>query len=286
MSQTPRTRPTIRRVPTGGDPATSMTGPPAERGDYTEERAEPRPRSADYGDYGDYADERAYRPQRMQPRRDSFPIVLAGMLGALVVGVMIVAYLIASNSNKSNTSPGTGPVSQGVPTLAPAAASSPAGSSGGKDVATATATGPDNRLGTVLPSEGQVHVKESTPITYQSYPPSSGTHYGKTADYGFKDLEAPEGQLVHNLEHGAIVIYYKPGTQVDVLQELRDVYANFPPAKYGKVKMVITPYSNPKMQTPIEIASWTRVQPFASFDRDGLLKFYQANVDKGPEDVP
>ncbi len=283
MSQTPRTRPTIRRVPTGSDPATNMTDAPAEEGDYTEESAELQRKSADYGDYGD---ERAYRSQMTQPRRDSFPIVLTGILGAMVVGVMIAAYLIASSGNRSNTgqSAGTNSVSQGVPTLAPAAASSPAGSSGGKDAA--TATGPDNRLGTVLPSEGQTHVKDSTPIAYQSYPPSSGTHYGKTADYGFKDQEVLEGQLVHNLEHGAIVIYYKPGIQADVLQELRDVYANFPPAKYGKVKMVITPYSNPKMQTPIEIASWMHVQPFASFARDGLLKFYQANVDKGPEDVP
>src|SRR5438309_2317586 len=95
MSQTPRTRPTIRRVPARRDPATNVMDPPAEGGDYAEDRAESQPRSADYGDYGDSGngDERAYRPERTQLKRDSSPIVFTGILGAMVVGVMIATYL-------------------------------------------------------------------------------------------------------------------------------------------------------------------------------------------------
>lgn len=135
-----------------------------------------------------------------------------------------------------------------------------------------------------MPEEGKDHVAEGSVITYKSSPPSSGTHYGSTAPYGLSDKEIAEGMLVHSLEHGVIVLYYKPGLPDKVLQDLRDAYSSLPPAKYGKVKLVITPY--PKLQTPLVLAAWGRVLPFTEFNYDKVRAAYQALVDKGPEDVP
>lgn len=141
-----------------------------------------------------------------------------------------------------------------------------------------------NLPGTPVPDEGKSHVPESEAITYKNYPPSSGTHYDSTAEYGFSDKEIAEGKLVHDLEHGAVVLYYKPDLPPDVVSNLRQAYDKLPAAKYGKVKLVITPYA--KLQTPLAMATWTRVQSFSEFNFDQIKAFYQALVDKGPEDVP
>ena len=61
--------------------------------------------------------------------------------------------------------------------------------------------------GTPMPSEGNKHVSAGEVITYTNYPPSSGTHYDATAQYGFSAVEIPEGQIVHSMEHGAVVLY-------------------------------------------------------------------------------
>lgn len=139
-----------------------------------------------------------------------------------------------------------------------------------------------------VPIEGRDHVPAGQAIQYRSYPPASGTHYGVWADYGFYDREVPEGEWVHNLEHGAVVVLYKctggPTSCPDLVNQLKEVYATFPPGKYGKVKMVITPYT--KMENPITLVAWGWRLRLDRFDRDRMLQFYRAHVDRGPEDVP
>jgi len=58
------------------------------------------------------------------PRRDPFPIIIAGIFGLLVVGLLVLVYLFSSNSNNNNTAgavPTTPPSSSGqtVATVAP-----------------------------------------------------------------------------------------------------------------------------------------------------------------------
>jgi hypothetical protein len=47
---------------------------------------------------------------------------------------------------------------------------------------------------------------------------------------------------------------------------------------------VIAP--DPKIKTPFATLAWTWLDELPSFDRDRLLRFYRAHVDRGPEDVP
>lgn len=79
MSQNPRTRPPARR-PTNAAPPP----PPPQRA----QRAQ-RPRRDDY----------YYAPPR---RSDPFPIVMGAIIGALVVGLLVMIYLFMSNNNNSN----------------------------------------------------------------------------------------------------------------------------------------------------------------------------------------
>ena len=60
------------------------------------------------------------------------------------------------------------------------------------------------------PSEGQSHLANGTMFTnYKSVPPTSGPHWETPADPRFYDQPIPLAQVVHNLEHGQIVIYYQ-----------------------------------------------------------------------------
>jgi hypothetical protein len=68
------------------------------------------------------------------------------------------------------------------------------------------------------------------------------------------------------------------------VKQLRALYTTFPRAKNGKVKMVVSP--DPKITSPIAILAWTWIDELPRIDRDRLLRFYRAHVDRGPEDVP
>jgi hypothetical protein len=99
------------------------------------------------------------------------------------------------------------------------------------------------------------------------------------------DQELPPELWVHNLEHGGIVILYRCETPCkELVQQLTDAYRSFPKSKHGHVKLVIAPYR--KLKTRLAILAWTWIDELAEFDREQLLRFYQAHIDRGPEDVP
>lgn len=201
----------------------------------------------------------------------------------LIAGIALVFFLLQSSGIKPAANSGTIPLATANTEGSRNAGANSSPTTTASQLSTSSSSGTP-LPGTAVPEEGKDHVAEGSVITYKSSPPSSGTHNGSTAPYGFSDKEIAEGMLVHSLEHGAIVLYYKPGLPDKVLQDLRDVYSSLPPAKYGKVKLVITPYL--KLQTPLVLAAWGRVLPFTEFNYNKVRAAYQALVDKGPEDVP
>jgi len=114
-------------------------------------------------------------------------------------------------------------------------------------------------------------------------PPASGTHYPSPTAAGFYPNALPEGTFVHNLEHGYIVILYKPTVDAATMQQLKQAVQDFPKSKFGTIKLVISPYD--KMDTPITALAWDWKMPLDAFNRDQLVQFYSAHVDRGPEDL-
>jgi len=74
-------------------------------------------------------------------------------------------------------------------------------------------------------NQGQEHINPGqTHIAYNSNPPTSGPHYPNPANCGIYDQSLPDEELVHNLEHGGIVIEYNcPDACPDLVQQLKDV---------------------------------------------------------------
>jgi len=140
-------------------------------------------------------------------------------------------------------------------------------------------------LGVAVADEGQQHVDEGSQIDYKTWPPASGPHYPRPGDYGFHDQPLAAGYWVHDLEHGAIVVLYNcPQDCPQIKDQLRNAMDQFPKAKYGRVKLVAVPDN--KITTPLVALAWDRKLELQDFDRDQLLAFYNAYVDRGPEDVP
>jgi hypothetical protein len=133
-------------------------------------------------------------------------------------------------------------------------------------------------------TEGQQHVQPGTPITYRSRPPASGPHYGSgTSGYGVFERDIPAGLWVHTLEHGGIVVLYRPDLcSLDCLNELRRVHDSAPPSqRFNRVKLAAIPYSD--MDRAIAAVAWGWVDEMDQVDADRIHAFYREHVDRGPE---
>lgn len=141
-------------------------------------------------------------------------------------------------------------------------------------------------IGQAMPLEGQEHVPEGTAIAYRSRPPTSGPHFGAWyPSYGVLEQEVPPGNWVHNLEHGAIVLLYNcPEGCPDLVSQIRELHPTLPRgrnARRGVPRMLALPYAD--MDHRIAVVAWGRLLELDQFDRDQIVRFYEAYLDRGPE---
>ena len=120
---------------------------------------------------------------------------------------------------------------------------------------------------------GQAHA------AYNSDPPTSGPHYAEPIKAGFYDTPQADEYVVHNLEHGHIVISYDCSKLTDceaVKQKLRNLVAG-----YNTWKIVAAPRQN--RDTAIGVAAWGWLDKMDSYDEARIRAFVDAWRDKGPE---
>ena len=61
----------------------------------------------------------------------------------------------------------------------------------------------------VYPGQPAKHTKDLELLPkYNSFPPTSGTHYFRPAKFNLYTFELPQLAVVHNLEHGGIAVQY------------------------------------------------------------------------------
>ena len=97
----------------------------------------------------------------------------------------------------------------------------------------------------------------NTKVKWNTSPPANGPHYGVPAVFGFYDDPVKPTQAVHNLEHGAIVIWYGEKISPETKQKLRDFYNEDPRG------MLVTPY--PNYGSKIALSAWTIDNPLDYF---------------------
>ena len=129
-----------------------------------------------------------------------------------------------------------------TPTLAPTqspATPTPA------PTATATPTPTEIAAAGVQPTDGPIRVEampsrdhfppqlkitDVIPGGYSTVPPTSGRHWGAWSDCGFYNHPLPDELLVHNLEHGNIIVSYNLASDAEVA-ELRTAVEAIPLAR-------------------------------------------------------
>jgi len=84
---------------------------------------------------------------------------------------------------------------------------------------------------------------------YNSTPPTNGPHYADPAQTGFNASALPPEQLVHNLEHGQIVIWYAPDAPDEVKEDIEEIVRDQP------IATVASPYDG-ELNGNLALTAW------------------------------
>jgi len=126
-------------------------------------------------------------------------------------------------------------------------------------------------------SMGENHIGSTEGIEYNSNPPTSGPHLSEwQRDWKFYDSEVPTGALLHNMEHGGVVVYYKP----DISQETKDLLK-----KFTKNNFKVITSANSDIPVPIAMAAWGVYEYFDDFDKAAMKAFAKRNRNTSSENV-
>lgn len=131
------------------------------------------------------------------------------------------------------------------------------------------------------PSQGNEHVDSGTDVKYSTMPPTSGPHYGQAASAGYYTETPPLGQLVHSLEHGAVVIYYDPARSSPAANESLQKFAQEHTGTWQSVIVVPNPQENP--ESTYVLTAWQHMLRMNSYDKRTVRAFLAEYLGRGPE---
>jgi hypothetical protein len=150
---------------------------------------------------------------------------------------------------------------------------------------------PGTHFNDPVTASGQLykHIPDTQPITTDPaghYPPVFGDHYDTWRPPGIYDVPVPEGNFIHDLEHGGMVVLYNcPSGCPDAINQLHGMLTSLPKSsQFGEVKLVVSP--NSKIQHQFALLAWDYEQDLDTFDAQAVRDFYVAHLDRGPEKAP
>src|SRR5262249_46340192 len=137
------------------------------------------------------------------------------------------------------------------------------------------------------PEEGFNHIPCTSATNYQTVPPSSGNHFGCWPEYRTFDVPVPWGNLVHGLEHGAVIFVYNCGAsgcadEVGRAQALIDTLPPDPSCGTSR-RLILAP--DPTLPVRWAATAWTWTLQADCFDATAFALFYTDHVGHGREDI-
>ena len=131
-------------------------------------------------------------------------------------------------------------------------------------------------MGEKMPNQGAIHLEEGEKYEdYNSNPPTSGPHWAGVAGAGIKDEAVPDELILHSMEHGAVVIWYKsdlPQSDVDKIKEAFNSASG---------KKIMLPREN--LDVPVALTSWGYLLKLDTIDEVKIKEFIEINNDRAPE---
>ena len=140
--------------------------------------------------------------------------------------------------------------------------------------------------GILEPNGGGQHVAVGTFPTYNSTPATSGPHWNQAGvapmSWGVYTTAVPEPAVVHNLEHGGIVIWYQASKlSADDVAKLTDfVNAQVHTSEF---KFILSPWTGKDFGHPIAVTAWRYLLYLDTADTDGIRAFADLHYGKSPE---
>ena len=121
-------------------------------------------------------------------------------------------------------------------------------------------------------------MREPTCSTRPS-PPTSGDHYATPAIDGFYADTIPEEQLVHNMEHGEVIVWYRPDAPQATIDAIETVVEDSP------IGLLASSYASMPSGSEVAFTAWGASQSCADFSNDVLNAFREEFQGHGPEQV-
>jgi Protein of unknown function (DUF3105) len=136
-------------------------------------------------------------------------------------------------------------------------------------------------------------------VRWKTFPPSGGSHYRLWATWGFYTRPVNPRMVVHNEEHGGVVLWWGPAVPPATVAELRRFYESEPVAVFG------TPIAG--LGDRVAISAWTadpaykgdaglayrngsfgigRLAVCSRFDEHAFTVFRDAYRGHSPQDFP
>src|SRR5262249_8985597 len=159
-------------------------------------------------------------PQRRDTKSASNPLSQVPrwawlVSAAVIVGVVLVGVILASGGKSTDAKAAllaAGCTFKDVKPLPPK--KDPTGASGGYHADVPTLSTPTKGL-------------------WSTSPPSAGAHYGQWAVWGFYKTPVNPRQVVHNEEHGGMIIWWGPKVPKSTVDQLEAFYNQQPDGVFG-----------------------------------------------------
>ncbi len=117
------------------------------------------------------------------------------------------------------------------------------------------------------------------PPAYEVNPPAGGNHTPQAAGAGvYTEATAPpDGQIVHALEHGYVVLWHRPDLDEQSLTTIREVAA-----RHARDVLVVP---RPSIETPVAATAWHARLLCGQVEADTFERFITEFANKGPERI-
>jgi len=125
------------------------------------------------------------------------------------------------------------------------------------------------------------HVPTGETVSYNTTPPTSGDHWTVPARCGFYPEGIADEQIVHNLEHGNIVVSYNL-TDPEEIDRLTVVVDDIGLANLWG----ITRFYDEIEEGQVALATWGVLDTMQGVDRDRIRDFFDYSGNLGPETGP
>ncbi|MDQ3985587.1 MAG: DUF3105 domain-containing protein [Actinomycetota bacterium] len=139
--------------------------------------------------------------------------------------------------------------------------------------------------------EGNDHVPAGTEVEYNTSPPTSGNHWPpeNVADPSFYPDPVSEESLVHNMEHGQIIIWYRPDAPQETISDIDSFTSSANDADAlpgGALQPIIAvPYEDVDEDKAYVLTAWGASQACARYSLAAINEFRERYQGRSPEPV-